>query len=122
MTEISSATLMTAAIIAIVLLFLSSMASVVTAVLMMGFNNWLKVSINEVRRLSDKVDLMEHRVGGLEARSSKNKALIMNLYHMMMDASNTELSGEEIARKIRTRIKSSGISRAKSPCDEDIVL
>lgn len=111
MPEISSSVYLGASIVAIVLLFMSALASVVTAVLMMGFNSWLKVSINEVRRLADKMERIDHRLNNEITNTDVINRRVVQLYHMMMDASDMTLSPEEISKRIRTKINSAGVLR-----------
>lgn len=113
MPDVSNNVYFAVAIAAVVLLFLSTMASTVSAVLMMGFNSWLKVSINEVRRLADRQDRMEHRLENEMHNNELTERRIVQLYHMMADASDMGLTPEDISRKIRARIKHAGVIRLK---------
>lgn len=108
MSEISTNTVFVALIIAVVLLFVGTLCSAITASLMFGFNNWLKVSTKDVRSL-------EHRTSDMDIKLDKIRRNIQRLdevqrqYLMMMhDASNMELSPEEISTRIRDRLDKSG--------------
>jgi len=108
MSDISTNTVFVALIIAVVLLFIGTLCSAITASLMFGFNNWLKVSTKDVKSL-------EHRAGDMDTKLEKIRRSIQRLdavqreYLVMMhDASNMELSPEEISTRIRDRLDRSG--------------
>jgi len=108
MSDISTNTVFVALIIAVVLLFIGTLCSAITAALMFGFNNWLKVSTKDVRSL-------EHRAGDVDTKLEKVRQEVIrlgksqsNLLMMMHDASNMELSPEEISSRIRDRLDKSG--------------
>jgi len=113
MSEISNNTLFAALVVTIILLFLGTLASVVTSSLMFGFNNWLKVSTREVKHIDNRTRQVEVKLSGLEEEDKKLNKIIYQLYLMMLDASNVELSGEEISKRIRERIKATGIFKNK---------
>jgi hypothetical protein len=108
MSEISTNTVFVALIIAVVLLFIGTMCSAITAALMFGFNNWLKVSTKDVKSLEHRASDMDINLEKIK-RSLKRLDTVQGEYLMMMhDASNMELSPEEISSRIRDRLDRSG--------------
>jgi hypothetical protein len=108
MSEISTNTVFVALIIAVVLLFIGTLCSAITAALMFGFNNWLKVSTKDVKSLEHRASDMDINLEKIK-RSLKRLDTVQGEYLMMMhDASNMELSPEEISSRIRDRLDRSG--------------
>lgn len=114
MPDISNNTLFTSVIAMVVLLFVGTLASVITSALMFGFNNWLKVSTKDVKTLETRVRQLESQ-DSLRAGDIKKVNLILyQISLMMVDASNMTLGPEEISKKIRDRLEKTGLFKKES--------
>lgn len=105
MPDISTNTVFVALIIAVVLLFVGTLCSAITAALMFGFNNWLKVSTKDVRSLEHRASDMDTKLDKIRGSLKRLDAVQGEYLMMMRDASNMELSPEEISSRIRDRLK-----------------
>ena len=111
MSEISTNTVFVALIVAVVLLFVGTMCSAITAALMFGFNNWLKVSTKDVRALEHRASDIDHKLNALKQSQKKTDHVLSSVLVMMHDASNMELPPEEISARIRDSLNRVGFKK-----------
>lgn len=105
MPEINPTYLFGAVIIAISLLFISTIACVSMAMILSSFKQWIAVSLDDLKRLTAKCDNLERRLHESERQQHRNQARTATLFQMMHVASDMNLTGEEISKKIKDRLK-----------------
>lgn len=105
MPEINPTYLFGAIVIAIALLFMSTIACVSMAMILSSFKQWIAVSLDDLKRLTARCETLERRLVECERQGSRGQHRVNTLFQMMHVASDMNLTGDEISRKIKDRLK-----------------